>query len=322
MIVINTRDPARLNTPLTSMRRPSRFITTFLFAVSFAVSLLGSVAHAQVPTSSTAAEHPAQVSYATELNLPYYEGEAAEKADDYQRSQCRLDVYYPDNRPGFATVIWLHGGGLTGGKRSWPVGLQAKEIAIVSPSYRLSPIVHHDLILADAAAATAWTLRHIAERGGDPKKVFLAGHSAGGYIAAMVGMDARWLAAHGLSHRQLAGLIPVSAQVTTHFTVKKNRGDTGPELRAIIDDYAPLYHASPNVPPICLILGDRRIEYKNRVEENVLLAVSLRNLGHTAVEFYEMGGLDHGDVRVGSWLLIPRFIKATVGAQPASPQER
>jgi acetyl esterase/lipase len=272
-------------------------------------------AHAQPAPVSAAAV--AQAAYRTELDVFYYDEAVEEKADAYQRSQCRLDLYHPENRPGFATVIWLHGGGLTGGKRSWPTGLQEKGIAIVSPSYRLSPKVHHDLILGDAAAVTAWTLRHIAQRGGDPKKVFLAGHSAGGYLAAMVGMEPRWLAAHGLSHRQLAGLILVSAQVTTHFEVKKLRGDTGPEFRAIIDAYAPLYWASKDLPPICLVTGDRRIEYKNRVEENDLLATSLRNLGHPAVEFYEMGGLDHGGARVGSWLVAPLFIQKTVAAVPA-----
>ena len=143
--------------------------------------------------------------------------------------------------------------------------------------------------------------------------------TAGGYLAAMVGMEPRWLAAHGFSHRQLAGLIPVSAQVTTHFKVKQLRGDTGPEYRVVVDEYAPLHHASRDLPPICLIVGDRRIEYKNRVEENDLFAVSLRNLGHTAVEFHEMGGLDHGGVRRGSWLIIPGFIKRTLAPASTTP---
>ncbi len=253
--------------------------------------------------------------YATEENLSYLEGSAAEKVDDYQRNQCRLDIYHPDNRPGFATVIWFHGGGLTGGKRSFPL-LKEKGIALVIPSYRLSPKAELPAFLEDAAAATAWVLRHIAERGGDPKRVFISGHSAGGYLAAMVGMDPRWLAAHGLSPNDLAGIIPVSAQVTTHFTVKQLRGDTGPEFRPIIDEYAPLYHAAKNLPPICLIVGDRKIEYKNRVEENDLLVTSLRNLGHPAVEFHEMGGLDHGMSRYGAWILMPGFIKKTTARNP------
>lgn len=265
----------------------------------------------RLPLAAQDATQSPAAAYRTEADLFYHEGAAAEKAGDYQKSQCRLDLYYPTNRPGYPTVIWLHGGGLTGGQRGFPQ-LKDKELGLVSVGYRLSPKADFPAFLEDAAAATAWTLRHIADRGGDPTKVFLAGHSAGGYLAAMVGMDPGWLAAHGLSHRQLAGLILVSAQVTTHFEVKKLLGDTGPELRPIIDRYAPLYHASKDLPPVCLILGDRKIEYKNRVEENELFAVSLRNLGHPLVEFHEMGGLDHGMSRQGAWILIPGFVKKTL----------
>lgn len=255
--------------------------------------------------------------YRTESALPYYEPARMEKADAYQKEACVLDIDYPTDSPGFATVIWLHGGGLTGGEREVPKLLQQKGFATVAVGYRLSPKATPDEILQDAAAATAWVLKNIESRGGDPKKVFIAGHSAGGYLAAMIGMDPRWLAAQGLSNRQLAGIIPVSGQVSTHFQVKKVRGDTQPELRPIIDEYAPLYYASKDLPPICLILGDRRIEYKNRVEENDLLAVSLSNLGHPFVEFYEMGGLDHGGAINGACLLIPGFIKRVAEGNPA-----
>jgi len=280
-----------------------------------AAALLLGVTHALA--ADTAAPKTA-ITYKTEENLFYYEGEAAAKAGDYQRAQCRLDLYYPANSPGFATVIWLHGGGFTGGHRSFPL-LKDKGLGIVTIDYRLSPKASFPAFLQDAAAATAWTFRHIAERGGDPQKIFLSGHSAGGYLAAMVGMDPRWLAAFGLSNRQLAAVIPVSAQVTTHFTVKKLLGDTGPELRPLIDQYAPLYYASKDLPPICLITGDRRIEYKNRVEENDLLATALRNLGAPSVEFHEMGGLDHGLSRYGAWIIIPHYIKKVLRLAPHPP---
>jgi len=259
----------------------------------------------------------ATTEYRTESAEPYYEPARLEKADAYQKEACVMDLNYPANSPGFATVIWLHGGGLTGGEREVPKLLQQKGFATAAVGYRLSPKATPDEILQDAAAATAWVLKNIESRGGDPKKVFIAGHSAGGYLAAMIGMDPRWLAAQGLSNRQLAGIIPVSGQVSTHFQVKKVRGDTQPELRPIIDEYAPLYYASKDLPPICLILGDRRIEYKNRVEENDLLAVSLRNLGHPFVEFYEMGGLNHGGAINGACLLIPGFLKRVQENAPA-----
>ena len=107
-------------------------------------------------------------------------------------------------------------------------------------------------------------------------------------------------------------MIAVSGQMTTHFTVKKQRGDKGPELRPIIDEYAPLYHAANKFPPICLIVGGRDIEFKSRVEENELMAVTLRNLGHKTVEFYEMAGLDHGTVEQGAMIIMRKFMQRTL----------
>jgi len=270
------------------MKSSLLFLSTFLF------SLAGSAAQESVKCGLL-------------TNVTYYAPSELQRADDYQKTQCHLDLRYPTNRLGFATVVWFHGGGLTGGKRHF-IELKRPEIAIAAVGYRLSPKVAHPGYLEDAAAATAWVIKNIAQYGGDSNKVFVAGHSAGGYLSAMIGMDPRWLAAQGVSNLQLAGLIPVSGQVTTHFHVKKLRGDTGPEYRPIIDEFAPLYHSASNLPPICLILGDRNIEYKNRVEENALLAVSLKNLGHQHVEFYEMGGLNHGSVGEGGMILLRNFV--------------
>jgi acetyl esterase/lipase len=258
----------------------------------------------------TAQTVPPSEPQTTVTNVPYYSEDARSNADNYQKEQCRLDLRYPTNKPGFATVVWFHGGGLTKGRRHF-IDLKDPSIAIAAVGYRLSPKVAHPGYLEDAAAATAWVVKNIAQYGGDSNKVFVSGHSAGGYLSAMIGMDAKWLEAHGVSNHQLAGLAPISGQVTTHFHVKKLRGDTGPEYRPIIDEFAPLYHSASNLPPICLILGDRNIEYKNRVEENALLATSLRNLGHPHVEFYEMGGLDHGTVGQGGMILLRQFIRKT-----------
>lgn len=248
----------------------------------------------------------------TVTNISYYSASVLRRADDYQQSQCQLDLRYPTNRSGFATVVWFHGGGLTAGRRHF-IDLKDPAIAVAAVGYRLSPKAEHPAYLEDAAAATAWVLRNIARYGGDSNKVFVAGHSAGGYLTAMVGMDPRWLAGEGLCHRQLAGLIPVSAQVTTHFKVKKLRGDMGEQFRPLIDEYAPLYYCASNLPPICLVLGDRKVEFKCRVEENDLLAVSLRTLGHKKVEFYELAGLNHGTVVTGAMPYARQFIEKYSG---------
>lgn len=240
---------------------------------------------------------------------------ADKKVDDPEK-RCFVDLRLPENAKDFPTLVWFHGGGLTGGGRDFPK-FEGAGVAFVSAGYRLSPQAKCPEFIEDAAAAVAWTLNHIAEYGGDPKKVFVGGHSAGGYLTLMVGMDPKWLAAHQLSNRQIAGLVPVSAQVTTHFHVKELRGNKEPAVKPVIDDFAPLEFVSKDLPPICLITGDRRIEWPCRVEENELLFATLRNLKHPDVEFHEIKGLDHGTVPQGAAKVMPAFISRLV--KPAGP---
>ncbi len=68
----------------------------------------------------------------------------------------------------------------------------------------------------------------------------MSGHSAGGYLASMVGLDKRWLARHGVDADQIAGLIPFSGHAITHFTIREERGLPG--TQPVVDDLAPLYH--------------------------------------------------------------------------------
>ena len=149
-------------------------------------------------------------------------GLRAEKAicNTYERiaysdvsTNCVLDLSMPDSR-GYATIVWLHGGGLQKGHRHHLVGLDRTKYASAAVEYRLVPEGTYTNCVEDAAAAVAWTLEHIAEYGGDPKKVFLGGHSAGGWLTYMVGMDPRWLKTHGHAPSDLAGLLPISGQAT------------------------------------------------------------------------------------------------------------
>lgn len=254
-----------------------------------------------------------KLAYQTESNIAYYDAAALSKADAYQKEQAKLDVYYPKDGKDYATLVWFHGGGLTGGARYFP-NLKEQGIALVAVSYRLAPKAKSPAFLEDSAAAVAWVIINIARYGGDPNKVFIGGHSAGAYLSSMIAMDPKWLGAHQLSNRSLAGVIAVSGQMTTHFTVKQLHGDKGPQLRPVIDEYAPLHHASKDLPPICMIVGGRDIEWKSRVEENELMAVTLRNLGHPFVEFYEMEGLDHGTVVQGAMIIAKGFVSRVLAA--------
>ena len=120
-------------------------------------------------------------------NLPYY-SKSAQENDSYIKERCVLDVYYPANKKQFATVVWFHGGGLKAGKEEIPKELKNKGVAVIAVNYRLSPKVKVVECIRDAAAV-AWAFSNIAQYGGRANKVFVSCHSAGGYLASMIGFD-------------------------------------------------------------------------------------------------------------------------------------
>lgn len=248
-----------------------------------------------------------------EKDIPYrYEGDPAGGAGE----RCRLDVYWPTGARGFATVVWFHGGGLTGGTRSVPDGLREKGIAVVAAGYRLSPQVKAPVYLEDAAAAVAWTFRQIAGYGGATNRIFVAGHSAGGYLAAMLGLDRRWLRAQGVEADALAGLVPYSGQCITHFTVRAERGI--PDRQPVIDDLAPLFHVRKDAPPLLLITGGRELELLGRYEENAYLWRMMKLVGHPDTELHELDGFDHGQMAEPGHPLLVRFVRSHVGPPHAA----
>lgn len=240
--------------------------------------------------------------YRTETNLLYRSGELT----DYMRERCRLDVYHPVHTNGFATVIWFHGGGLTGGNREIPRALQEKGIAVVAANYRLSPNVKAPAYIEDAAAAVAWTFHHIAEYGGATNRIVVSGHSAGGYLASLIGLDKHWLAAEGINANTIAGLAPFSGQCITHFTVRAERGI--PDTRPLVDELAPLFHVRKDAPPLLLITGDRTLELLGRYEENAYLWRMMKVCGHADTELVELNGFDHGHMPEPAYPLLLRFV--------------
>jgi len=236
------------------------------------------------------AAYTQQTLYATKLNIPYYNDDVIKK-DSYIRERCVLDIYYPQNVKGFSTVMWLHGGGLTAGNKEFPGALKDKNICIVAVNYRLSPRVKVKECIEDAAVATAWVFNHISEFGGDPSLIFLSGHSAGGYLSLMIGLDKNWLKPFNIDANRIAGLIPLSGQAITHFTVRKERGIA--ETQPVIDEFAPLFYVRSDAPPLLLITGDRELELLGRYEENAYLVRMMKLVGHKETRLLELQGYGH-----------------------------
>ncbi|MDR0431455.1 MAG: alpha/beta hydrolase [Tannerellaceae bacterium] len=227
--------------------------------------------------------------------------------DAYAKSRCKLDVYYPVDKKDFPTVVWFHGGGLTSGEKFIPEQLMSSGIIVVAVNYRLLPEVTLPDCIEDAAAAVAWTFREIGKYGGDPQKIFVSGHSAGGYLTAMIGLDKKWLVKYGIDADSITGLIPFSGHAISHFAYRQLKGmkDTQPS----IDEFAPLYYVRADAPPLVIISGDREMELLGRYEENAYFWRMMKVAGHTESYLYELDGYDHGAMAAPAFHILKSHIK-------------
>jgi acetyl esterase/lipase len=173
--------------------------------------------------------------------VAYYDGPGA---DDCRH---RLDLFLPRGRTDFPVVVLVHGGAWVAGDNRCcglysSVGefLASRGIGAVLPNYRLSPEVRHPEHARDVARAVAWTRDHIASHGGNPDQLFLAGHSAGGHLAALLATDASYLEARGVKLKDIRGVMAVSG--VYHLPPGELQatvgGDTSQALR--LDEMAPL----------------------------------------------------------------------------------
>jgi acetyl esterase/lipase len=250
--------------------------------------------------------------YRTEANVPYRDGQLSDDAHE----RCLLDLYHPTDTQGFPTLVWFHGGGLSSGTKEIPEALKDRGFAVVGATYRLHPRATSPEYIEDAAAAVAWTFRNIERHGGSRKRIHVGGVSAGGYLAAMIGLDKRWLAAHGIDANEIAGTIPLSGQMITHFTIRKERGVGG--LTPVVDDLAPLHHVRADASPLLLITGDRELEIMGRYEENAYLARMMRQAGHSTTTLFELEGFNHGEMSQPAFPLVARFIRGE-RPEPSTP---
>jgi len=218
----------------------------------------------------------------------------------YEQERCKLDLTLPADAKGFPTYVWFYGGGLKNGGKDLNseycaeirASLARAGVAVVTPDYRLSPKAKYPAYVDDAAAAFAWTVKHIAAHGGDPRKVFIGGHSAGGYLALLVGMDPERLKPHGLTLGSVAGIAQVSGQVFNHYTVRDERGQARYGITS--DEAAPAFHIRKSLPPILTIYAQN--DMLSRAEENMFFVTTLKAAGHTENYSLRVDDRDHATV--------------------------
>lgn len=224
---------------------------------------------------------------------------SGDRLSAYEKERCRLDLYVPAGRKGFATVVWFHGGGLTEGSKGSPDrrwlahSLAEAGIAVAAVNYRLSPKATYPAYIEDATAAFAWTFANIAAHGGDARCIFISGHSTGGYLTFMVGMDERYLRNLGVELSAVAGLVPISGQTMTHYTVRAERGIAN-RFTVVADEAAPVFHTRRQTPPMLVLYADN--DMAARQEENEFLVANLKGAGNAQVTGLLVRDRDHGTI--------------------------
>ena len=164
-----------------------------------------------------------QQAYFRALNAPARD--VLPQSEEYDaRHGLSLDVYPAIGGHGRAPiVVFLYGGSWQHGRREYYrfVGnaLSAQGLVVVVPDYRKAPADPFPSFVEDAAAATAWAHTHAAALGGDPRRIYVMGHSAGAHIAALLGTDARYLVRWGLHPRELGGVIGLAGPYDFEPTV-------------------------------------------------------------------------------------------------------
>lgn len=193
-------------------------------------------------------------SYTRQTDLSY--GELARQ---------KLDVYRPrgKKRVGPApVVVFFYGGdwqtGRKGDYRFVAEALASRGFVAILPDYRLFPRVTFPGFVEDGALAVRWTHRNVSRFGGDPDRVFLMGHSAGAHIAALLTLDAHYLADVGLDRSAVRATAALSGPYDFvpgkyHRAVfGMSADDTAPDPRI-----NPINFADAQAPPMLLVHGGK-----------------------------------------------------------------
>ena len=221
-------------------------------------------------------------------------------------SRQELDLYVPEapaSEPR-AVVVFIHGGSwATGSKNQYRfVGSSLAEQGFIAvlPNYRLSPAVTFPAFVEDAAQAVAWTLQNIERYGGDPRRVFVMGHSAGAHIALLLVLDQHYLADAGVSADALRGAIGLSGPYDFKINTDRLRTVFGsaPDPRQT----QPIRFVRGDAPPLLLIHGTAdKVCWS---EHSIRLTEQIRAAGGAA-ELKLYPGLGHGST-VGGFSALGR----------------
>lgn len=217
---------------------------------------------------------------------------------DYADKKDKLDIFMPAGAKDVPVLVFFHGGALQRGDKSREDYVATRfvpeGVGVVVANYRLSPGVMHPAHIRDAAAAFAWVVKNIDGYGGDPKRLYVAGQSAGAYLALLLSLDPRYLGAHGLDFSSIQAVL-ASSPFTFVEEVAKVRPKTvwGTDPKVWIEASVTPY-VGKDKPPILMVYADGDEDWRKQNNEG--LKDLLVKAGHTKVQAVEVPNRTHGTV--------------------------
>ena len=240
-----------------------------------------------------AGANPLQSTNAVELitDVPYHDGNPDKHI---------LDIYIPREAKNFPVIFFVHGGAWFAGDKSitamFGMVMARYGIGVVNVNYRLWPGVRYPGFVKDVARAYAWTVKNIGEYGGDPKTIFVGGHSAGAHLVSLLATNDKFLKKHGLSPDDITGVIAISGvyKLGNEKILKRIFGDRGAR-----DDASPYYHVDVrHTPPFLLFYADNDMEGLSEQARMMADALGKQNVPRRVVK---INGRNHNTIlgRIG-----------------------
>ena len=202
----------------------------------------------------------------------------------------QLNVFAPHKHgPPKDVLLFIHGGSWNSGKKStynfFGNRLARKNIVAVIIDYPKSPAANYDEMAADAALAVKWVKENITSYGGDPQKIFISGHSAGGHLAALIGTDDTYFNKLNLQ-QPVKGIVLIDAAGLDMYGYLQSESFKSPNtyLQTFTTDSAtwrkasPLYHLHPGLPPMLIYRGGKT--YPSIEMSNEKFIAALHGLGY------------------------------------------
>jgi acetyl esterase/lipase len=243
---------------------------------------------------------------------------------DYADDRDKLDLYLPKGRRDFPVLLWLHGGALMGGDKEEGAHIGRRfagaGIGTVVINYRLSPDVIHPAHVQDAATAVAWVKAHILEFGGNPDAIFVAGHSAGAYLTALLALDERYLAERQLKLTAISGAISVSGYFYVERVAPHRDKSVRGEDPAKWPDASPARYVRPNALPMLLLYADGDEDWRR--EQNKEMAAALKHAGHPDAGIRQVDDRDHATIgsKIGEGDEVSNLILEFIARRVRMPQ--